>query len=251
MVNIIARSAYGCAVLLLAAVACLASGNAFASPSQTCPPAFSSATTYKYGQVVSSGGTNYQSINNSNTNHQPPNATYWTTTGAVLCQVINIQPIDVCASGATQANPTGCAPFNTTTKTPNPWTSTGPIGFVDPTTGKDVTRTIWNKIGIDINWLPITPYPNTTYQTITITCTLTGNECVEGTLASPQFQALTQQPGISTGTAPTPPLNSSPYALDMFFINKFNPPTPGRQALRRLLALQQRHRDLEQYLFPG
>jgi hypothetical protein len=249
MGKIISRSAHGCAVLLLAAVACLASGIAFASTSQTCPPPWSSTTTYQYGQVVSltvsRKTTNYQSLINSNLNKNPTTGTTppsWAPTGAVLCQLINIQPIDVCASTATSTNPVGCAPFNSVTQNPNPWTSTGPIGFVDPATGTDLTRAMWNKIGVDIHWLPITPYPNGTYLSVPITCTLSGNECTEGSLTSVgsgSLQALTQQnctptvpgalsgPCLATGSAPTAPLNLSPYALNMFFIQTLVPPVSG------------------------
>ena len=59
-------------------------------------------------------------------------------TGSV-CYYVAIQPIDVCTSTGT-----GCAPFNTSSKTGNPGaaTSTTPIGFVDTATGKDITRAI-------------------------------------------------------------------------------------------------------------
>src|SRR5690348_2542036 len=68
--------------------------------------------------------------------------------GAV-CDYVAVQPIDVCSSTGT-----GCAPFNTTSRTGNPVaaTSTTPIGFVDATTGKDITRGILNQIGVDIAW---------------------------------------------------------------------------------------------------
>jgi hypothetical protein len=40
-------------------------------------PAFSTATTYSIGNQVTSGGNNYVSITNGNTNHTPPNAANW------------------------------------------------------------------------------------------------------------------------------------------------------------------------------
>src|SRR5207302_3128740 len=120
---------------------------------------------------------------------------------------VAIQPIDVCATGGT-----GCAPFNTVSSTGSPTTvsSTNPIGFVD-STGQDVTRAMWNQIGVDISWAPMKQYNNTSYNSITI-----GS-------AAPNFNTLTQQTGISTGTAPTAPLNSSPYALNMFFVTNLSP----------------------------
>src|SRR5437763_1060086 len=39
-----------------------------------------------------------------------------------VCYYIAVQPIDVCATGATTSNPTGCAPFNTVNQTGRPGT---------------------------------------------------------------------------------------------------------------------------------
>ena len=41
------------------------------------PSAWSGATTYSMGDLVSSGGVNYYSIVNNNLNHAPPNASFW------------------------------------------------------------------------------------------------------------------------------------------------------------------------------
>lgn len=228
-----------------------------------------------------------------------------------VCYYVPIQPIDVCATGATQASPTGCAPFNDLPYAPNPWTaqaapSTTPIGFtaidgtfagyisgttltvtavttgqislgdlitqtlsigtkvtqgtvisaqltgtprgvgtytvsISQTVGssaspigmkarnlsENITSEIWHQVGMEPAWFPITPYANGSYASISITCTLSGSDCIEGTLTSTQLQALTQQPGISTGTKPTAPLNSSPYVLNMAFVTHLVPPTSG------------------------
>jgi hypothetical protein len=65
---------------------------------------------------------------------------------------VAIQPIVVCSTTGT-----GCAPFNTSSKIGNPGgaTSTTPIGFVDTASGKDVTRAIWNQVGIEVAWSPL------------------------------------------------------------------------------------------------
>src|SRR5438270_4861536 len=119
--------------------------------------------------------------------------------GAV-CYYVAIQPIDVCSSTGT-----GCAPFNTTSRTGNPTaaTSTTPIGFVDSATGKDITRAILNQIGVDVAWSPIKQYKNTLYQTLhVITCPTSGsitlpsgsiNACTPGNLTSADFLQLSQQ----------------------------------------------------------
>jgi hypothetical protein len=142
----------------------------------------------------------------------------------LVCSYVAVQPIDVCAS-----NGTGCAPFNTLSKAGNPGaaTSTTPIGFVDTATGKDVTRAIWNQVGIDVAWSPIHQYNNTTYQTLHITNASNGTG-----LASADFLALSQQDGISQGTAPNPnppnaPVASQATVVNMFFVNTLVPPTPG------------------------
>jgi hypothetical protein len=48
-------------------------------------------------------------------------------------------------------------------------------------------------------------------------------------LTSPQFQTLSDQPNISQGSSPSPvpPLSSDPSTVNMFFVNKLNPPFSG------------------------
>lgn len=160
-----------------------------------------------------------------------------------VCFYVAVQPIDVCSSTGT-----GCAPFNMLSKTGNPAaaTSTTPIGFVDSTSGKDLTRAMLNQIGVDLAWSPIQQYKNTTYQTLhVITCPASGtitlpsgptNPCKPGTLTSADFLQLSQQyspNGTYTGIVPIPsnplgvPVSSQPTVIDMFFVNTLVPPSPG------------------------
>ncbi len=139
-----------------------------------------------------------------------------------VCYYVAVQPIDVCSDTGT-----GCAPFNTVNKTGSPTTvsSTNPIGFVDATSGKDLTRAMANQLGVDIAWQPMRQYNKTSSQSIAIdTCTTTS-------CSSAPFSTLTDQPGISGGLAPTPspPLNATPTVLNMFFVNTLVPPStsPG------------------------
>jgi hypothetical protein len=142
-----------------------------------------------------------------------------------VCSYVAVQPIVVCAN-----NGTGCAPFNTSSKIGNPGaaTSTTPIGFVDTASGEDVTRTIWNQVGIDVAWSPIRQYNNTTYQTLKII-----NNTATGTgLTSSDFLSLSQQDAISTGVVPNPtnpagvPVASQATVVNMFFVSSLVPP-PG------------------------
>src|SRR6516162_2245390 len=70
-----------------------------------------------------------------------------TVTGYVV-----VQPIDVCQDTGWTNTAGSCAPFNTSDPNPNPakTTSSTTIGFVDPTTNKNITRQIWRDAGIDI-----------------------------------------------------------------------------------------------------
>jgi hypothetical protein len=144
-----------------------------------------------------------------------------------VCYYVAVQPIDVCPTGATTSNPTGCAPFNTVSRTGSPGTvgSTNPIGFVDATTGKDITRAMANQIGVDIAWQPMRLYANTSSQSIAV------DSCTTTSCSSTAFSALTDQKNIATGLAPTPspPLNSVATVLNMFFVNQLVPPStsPG------------------------
>lgn len=139
------------------------------------------------------------------------------------CYYVAVQPIDVCSDSGT-----GCAPFNTVSRTGNPTTvsSTNPVGFVDATTGKDLTQAITNQLGVQIAWQPMKQYNNTCYQTIQI------DSCMTTSCSSQQFAKLTGV-GSSTYSCTTnsmpPPLNSVSTTLNMFFVNVLNPPStnPG------------------------
>jgi hypothetical protein len=153
-----------------------------------------------------------------------------------VCYYVAIQPIDVCSSTGT-----GCAPFNASSKIGNPGaaTSTTPIGFVDTATGKDITRTIMNQIGVDLAWSPIKQYNNTTYQTLhVVQCSTTNLPCAITNptgFTSTDFMTLSQQSTISTGAVPSPttpagvPVASQPTVINMFFVNSLVPPStsPG------------------------
>ena len=166
--------------------------------------------------------------------------------GAALGQVpvtkfITVQPFDMC-SGAI------CAPFNTTSQIGKPTTqnsTTNPIGFVysytDPTTNTkvyiDITRALLNQIGVDVIWKPIKQYATSTFQTLNVVtnnsaCGISGNGSPATGLQSCDFLTVSQQPCISTLPAPTPTCVKSPLAtptsvINMFFVNKLNPP-PGQ-----------------------
>ena len=135
-----------------------------------------------------------------------------------VCYYVAIQPIDVCSSTGS-----GCAPFNTSSKIGNPGaaTSTTPIGFVDSTSGKDITRAIWNQIGVDIAWAPIQQYNNTSFQTIPL----------DTTTSSQTFLTLSDQNNIANGVLPIPsPLSASSTVINMFFVNSITPP-PGQSGI--------------------
>jgi hypothetical protein len=142
-----------------------------------------------------------------------------------------VQPIDVC--GTTGPNsPTGCAPFNTSSRSPNPSTATSltPIGFVDQTTNINLTRAIWKQAGIDVLFLPVVEYNNSVDQVIEVDCSPTppaGQPCA-GTLKSDHLKALVNGMAgsvsgcISNCTVPVgsnaPFLNAN--AIPMFFVNQ-------------------------------
>ena len=152
---------------------------------------------------------------------------------------VTIQPIVICATPrggkvTTTTTPgTSCAPFNLlTSPTGTPGSSTNPIGFYDTTSKEDVTWGIWNQLGITVAWVqPVMYYNNSTYQSISdITCYTpsgaTNTACTSPyILKSASLLTLTQQNGISKGTAPTSPLNSNGRVLNMFFGDILQPPT--------------------------
>ena len=127
-------------------------------------------------------------------------------------------------------------------------TATGPVGFVvNPSTGQaypatggiDVTRAMLNQIGIDVSWNPIVRYNSATnpppplnptaFQTLNVVQTT--NSAGATIFQSQDFLALSQQNSISqTGKVPSPPnfgvpVSSTPSVINMFFVNKLNPPS--------------------------
>lgn len=144
-----------------------------------------------------------------------------------ITEYISIQPIDVCAGAA--GTTTGCAPINNSNQ--NYATAPqGAVGFIDQATKINITDAIWAQAGISVTFEPAVQYPNAgNFETIQVaSCAVNGTDCM-----SPQFQALSQQPGIAGNPPPTlpptPPLSTNPTTINMFFINQLQPPSsqPG------------------------
>lgn len=153
--------------------------------------------------------------------------------GAALAQSVPItdfivvQPISVCSDTGTL-----CAPFNTTSTNgvgnpSNTDQTTNPIGFVDPITKINITRALLNQIGIDVTFNPIVPLPSTALQTLNVTQTT--NAAGATIFQSQDFLTLSQQPAISNNPnppyTPKPPLASNVATINLFFVNKLNPPS--------------------------
>ncbi len=159
-----------------------------------------------------------------------------------ITNYVVVQPIDVCSNTGT-----GCAPFNTKSPTGNPANTnqiTNPIGFTvnpatgaaNPTTGGvNITRALLNQIGVDVTFNNIVQYnsavkaDSTTYQTLNVVQTT--NNVGATIFQSPDFLTLSQQNAISqTGKVPSPttpagvPVSLAPSVINMFFVNKLNPP---------------------------
>jgi hypothetical protein len=148
----------------------------------------------------------------------------------VPCKLI-VQPIDLCANDGSL-----CAPFNLTSKVGNPNNTDqtkNPIGFVDATTGKDVTRVMLNQFGVDVTYLPVARYNSMTFQTLNVIQDLTNTQCpfpggTQSGFTSCDFLTLSQQPRISLGTVPNPtnpagvPVGPNGVA-NVFFVNTLNP----------------------------
>jgi len=100
-----------------------------------------------------------------------------------VTEYITVQPIDVC--GAV------CAPVNN-----KGLTSVGAVGFIDPS-GVNVTRAVWNQIGVDVTYMPTVRYVNGSFLTLPV-------DPNSNPLTSTAFKTLSQQDAISTGTVPNP-----------------------------------------------
>ena len=138
---------------------------------------------------------------------------------------VTIQPIVICQTplgGKVTTTTTpgrGCAPINclgNTSGSPDCQATlvgslgspTNPIGFFDTTSKDDVTWAIWNQLGITVAWvLPVLYYNNSKFQSITDITVYhpergTNSSCTTPyVLQSTQLKTLTQQNGISNGTA--------------------------------------------------
>jgi hypothetical protein len=151
-------------------------------------------------------------------------------TGVTVTKYAVIQPIDVCATNGASG---GCAPFNTLSSSPDPSTATNttPIGWVDTSTNINLTREIWLQAGIDVTFLPMLQYNNTTYQSIDVNCS---SNCT--VLGSNAFRALTTSPGPAAASGCVSncvvPIYASGYAyatanaIPMFFVNSLTPTSP-------------------------
>lgn len=139
-----------------------------------------------------------------------------------VTQYVVIQPIDVClTTGWTNTVQGSCAPYNSLDNNPNPksFSATGsstqppsPIGFVD-STNVNITRRIWLQAGIDVTFLPMAFYFNSTAQTIgDLSCT------AKGCVSSKTFNALSSGKGLT----PAPPLSLNSTTINMFFVNSIS-----------------------------
>lgn len=142
---------------------------------------------------------------------------------AAVTEYVTIQPIDVCSNTGT-----GCAPINNKNQTAVTNPGTTQIGFIDASTGINVTNAVLNQAGVGVAFLPVAQDNNTTAQAISVaSCAANGTDC-----SSPQFQAVSDQAGISMGSPPNPapPLSKNPATINMFFVNSLIPPAnqPGQ-----------------------
>jgi hypothetical protein len=137
-----------------------------------------------------------------------------------------IQAIDVCGT-AGPTSTTGCAPFNDQSQSPDPSkaTSTTPIGFVDKATNVNITRAIWLQAGIDVTFLPIAEYNNSTYQSIgDVTCTTTS--CTSSLFKQLTSGTASKASGCKSNcTVPLAPTRTN--AINMFFVNSLALSTGG------------------------
>lgn len=141
-----------------------------------------------------------------------------------------INPIDVCNT-AGPSGATGCAPFNTQSSSPNPAqaTTATPIGFVDAATNVNLTRAMWLQTGIDVTFLPIQEYNNTSYQVINdVSCT----DATCTTLTSTLFKELSTGTNLLSNSGcksncKIPFQSSKANAINMFFVDTLQMSTGG------------------------
>jgi hypothetical protein len=144
-----------------------------------------------------------------------------------ITDYITVQPIDVCTGAA--GTTSGCAPINNSGQN-YATAAQGDVGFIDAATGINITDAIWAQAGISVTFEPAVQYANAgSFETIDVaSCAANGTDCM-----SPEFQTLSQQPGLSgnppPAVSPTPPLSANPTTINMFFVNALQPPSnqPG------------------------
>jgi hypothetical protein len=160
---------------------------------------------------------------------------------AQLTQYIAVNPIDVCAGSGRV-----CAPINNigfqgqTVLNGGP---NAPIGIIDSDSQINISRAIFNAIGIEVAFGPVQQYisaPNAAYANtdyLTLHVENSTDSAGNPILQSPDFLILSQQqqdpPGIWTGTVPTPtsppdvPVASQATVLNLFFVNAILPQNGG------------------------
>jgi len=132
----------------------------------------------------------------------------------LVTDYISVQPIDVCFG----PNMTGCAAVNNMGKNVTAGANTR-IGFID-SNNVDVTRALWNQIGVDIYYTPV----RGTQGPFSLSVDPGSNPPT-----SADFSKLSDQPQISQKMppTPTPPLSPDPTVVNMFFVKNLNPATRG------------------------
>ncbi len=153
-----------------------------------------------------------------------------------ISKYIVITPVAVCATDGTN-----CPIFGASCPLPNAQglqsctffsnpdaaTTTTPIGFLDSNTNRNLTRQTWWQAGIDVTFLPIKRYNNSSYQSLTVTCGKSGCDST----GSPSFQMLSQgSPSFPTKAAactsscddPAAATNTA-NAIYAFFVNSLVP----------------------------
>ncbi|MGH7047458.1 MAG: hypothetical protein ACREE2_13840 [Stellaceae bacterium] len=141
-----------------------------------------------------------------------------------ITEYVSVQPVDVCTG--TAGSTSGCAPINSSAQN-YATAAQGAVGFIDAATKINITDAIWAQAGISMTFEQAVQYANGgAFETIPVTsCLPDGTDC-----SSPQFQALSQQPGISGNPPPPlspipPPLSANPTTINMFFVNQLRPPS--------------------------
>jgi hypothetical protein len=252
MGNLSRRLVHTGAVLLFAAVPCIAAGSVHANCQP--PDPWSPSSTYNIGDlvafdVVSSDGTLvsgafYQSLADSNTGNVPASSPgQWNGNNILACKLI-VQPVDVCSGTGTN-----CPMINSMGQTAA--ANTNLIGSIDPVnpTGLSLDQLALAQIGVSMAVLqavlwqsPPNPFSmvrsEPDYGWLHVCSCDTGSSascpslgsCASGT-SSLDLLNITQQPQIALSTlqspyTPTFPLNST-HNVNFFFVHVIHPLPPG------------------------